>query len=495
MEETFVPVCTSLMVLLRQFVALSPQCFFLIIPENQSSHVKMIEFCEDKDAPSSALEANTFWKKMTYKNDRSKAIILLVILILIYKISFNSFARNDPDTAPKNNNCHVLIADRVFDGFHLFENAAVLFKGNKIVQVGDANQVGEICDHLTDLGDATILPGFIESHSHLAIQNIPHEKVLKHGITTARDTGGPLLKPMGGNGTLRVLSAGPIIQAVDGYPLNIFGHGENNHHNKYDTVGVAVAAIEEAEQVVKDLVAGGSTMIKIALEPGGEAGAPWMSSHGHGEPPKTPWPLLSLDIVKAIVAKAHSLNKKVAAHVGENIGVELALEGGVDEWAHIPCAEIREDLLHRAVAQNVTFVTTVDTLSACTGIHANMHKLAHIMAHAAESKSKFIYGSEIGHDNVPWGINAEEMVLMLHLTGGEAIDFSDVLNVFKAATSEAGKNLGRPLLGTLLKDAPADIIAVRGNPFQRFKLLEYPDLVISGGRMIVNDFKRNKKND
>jgi hypothetical protein len=41
----------------------------------------------------------------------------------------------------------------------------------------------------------------------------------------------------------------------------------------------------------------------------------------------------------------------------------------------------------------------------------------------------------------------------------------------------------------LTPDAPADIIAVRGNPFQKFKLLEYPDLVLSGGRTIVNKFK------
>ena len=83
---------------------------------------------------------------------------------------------------------------------------------------------------------------------------------------------------------------------------------------------------------------------------------------------------------------------------------------------------------------------------------------------------------------------------MLHLTSGESVDFIDVLNVFKAVTSEAGKNLGKPLLGTLSQDAPADIIAVRGNPFLRFKLLEYPDLVISGGHIIVNNFKKNKRN-
>jgi len=79
---------------------------------------------------------------------------------------------------------------------------------------------------------------------------------------------------------------------------------------------------------------------------------------------------------------------------------------------------------------------------------------------------------------------------LLHLTSGESIDFMDVLNVFKAATSKAGENLGQPLLGTLLPNAPADMIAVRGNAFERFKLLEYPDLVLSGGRTIVNHFKK-----
>ncbi|PSJ16847.1 amidohydrolase family protein [Nitrosomonas supralitoralis] len=397
----------------------------------------------------------------------------LTILALVFSFSLNIFAENDTKTSSASKNCYVLSAKRVFDGFDLHKNAAVLVNGNKIVQVGDPSQLNRSCSRKMKLGNATILPGFIESHAHITFQNIPGDKVLKHGITTVRDTGGPLLKPMGGNGTLRILSAGPIIQAVDGYPLNLFGnHGnETPSSDKYGTIGVAVATIEEAEKAVIDLVAGGSMLIKIALEPGGETGAPWMSSHGHAAPPQTPWPLLSLDIVKAIVTKAHSLNRKVAAHVGENTGVELALDGGVDEWSHIPCAEISDDLLQRAVEQNVTFVTTVDSLSGCTGIHANTHKLAHIMSHSTDSKSKFIYGSEIGHDNVPWGINGEEMVLILNLTSPDGIDFGDVLRVFKSVTSEAGKHLDNPLLGTLLKNAPADIIAVRGNPFERFKLL------------------------
>ena len=87
------------------------------------------------------------------------------------------------------------------------------------------------------------------------------------------------------------------------------------------------------------------------------------------------------------------------------------------------------------------------------------------------------------------------MKLILLLTSGMEIDFQDVLKVFKAATSEAGKNMGIPLLGTLMQGAPADIIAVRGNPFERFKLLEYPDLVISGGHTIVNNFSSSVESE
>ena len=160
----------------------------------------------------------------------------------------------------------------------------------------------------------------------------------------------------------------------------------------------------------------------------------------------------------------------------------------------MPCAAIDDSLLQQAVQQGVTFVTTIDTLGSCVngnglGIHSNTHKLTEIMAQNPNSKSQFIYGSEIGHDNVPWGINGEELHMILHLTSGASIDFNDVVNVIKSATSKAGERLGITGLGTLTPGAPADIIAVRGNPFEKFKLLEYPDLVISGGRTIVNNFK------
>ncbi|MDO9102767.1 MAG: amidohydrolase family protein [Candidatus Nitrotoga sp.] len=62
------------------------------------------------------------------------------------------------------------------------------------------------------------------------------------------------------------------------------------------------------------------------------------------------------------------------------------------------------------------------------------------------------------------------------------------IDVLRSATLKAGRHLNIPLLGTLQPGAPADIIAVKGNPMHAFKILEYPDLVISGGEIVVNNF-------
>lgn len=418
---------------------------------------------------------------------RKMLVHLLIITVLAHiapAVARTDKAQSDSLKLPALPKCQLLTADRIFDGINPPQSQqAVLLVGNKIKQIGPRNTLLGTCKNQLNLGDATLLPGFIESHAHITFQNIPHHIVLEHGITTAQDTGGPLQPPLGGQGTLRLLSTGPIIQAAGGYPLNMFG-GDSG----YDKVGYAVTSGAQAEDVVRHLVEGGASAIKIALEPGGENGAPWMQPH-KGSVPATPWPILSLEITTAIVAKAHALNTKVIAHVGEATGFSRALDAKVDGLAHSPCAPIPDDLLQRAVNQGMVFITTLDTLSACVdsashqGIHANTKRLA-------EKGAKFIYGSEIAHDNVPWGINGEELHLLMHLSSGAAIDDQDVLNVFKAATSKAGEFLGLAPLGTLVPDAPADLIAVRGNPFLRFKLLEYPDLVISGGRTIVNRFKK-----
>jgi imidazolonepropionase-like amidohydrolase len=354
---------------------------------------------------------------------------------------------------------YVIAADRIFDGTRVLQDHAVAVSGDRIAAVAPADRLSGQGQLIRFAG--TLLPGFIDLHGHPLLGQVPPDKILRHGLTTVRDTGGPLVAPSGGDGRLRVLSAGPILTAPGGYPIPVFGPG----------AGLEVPDVQTARTAVGRLVAGGAALIKIALEPGGSPGAPW-SGHQLGAPP--PWPIPSLEVVRAIVEEAHAHGRIVSVHLSGPQGAELALNAGVDEWAHVPCDPISADLVARAAAAGVRVVSTLDTQSHCTGVADNASRLV-------QAGIRLLYGTDLGHTDVPWGINAQELQLMLQAAHGALTP----LEVLSAATARAGEHLGVAPLGRLVEGAPADLIGVRGNPLEQFKLLEYPDLVVSGGATII----------
>lgn len=349
-----------------------------------------------------------------------------------------------PVIAQETEQMPVLIhAARVFDGNSIRTNTSVLVVGGVVAKIDRREAFKSSDAKIIDLGDATLLPGFIELHAHLAFQHIPADVVLKHGITTLRDVGGPLHQPYGGDGSLRVLTSGPIITAPGGYPIP--GLGAEN-------IATAVSSEQQARETVRTLIKGGAAVIKVALESGGEAGAPWSSGHQHqiNIKPENPhhksafskaqskhgWPLLPENIVKAIVDEAHKQGRKVTAHLGEAKGVTIAVDAGIDEWAHMPCDIIPEALLKKAAAQNVNIVTTLDTLSKCPGVIHNTGTWAAL-------GGEFLYGAEIAHPDIPWGIDAQELMSMMRMANMQAIE------VLRSATSKSGRYLNSPLPGTL----------------------------------------------
>ncbi len=367
-------------------------------------------------------------------------------------------------------------ADRMFDGLAFKGRSSVLIVDGKITGINPPSTVIKSHSVKTiDLGDATLFPGFIELHAHSSYKNVPHETLLKHGITTIRDLNGVIHHPYGGNGRLRVLTSGPSLTAPGGYPIVTLGAS---------CPSVAVSTEAEARAAVKSNVEGGAVIIKITLEPGFEKGAPWSGGKSHSpisisttEHAK-PWPMLSTSIVAGIVDEAHKLDRKVIAHVGERKGAEISLNAGVDEWAHIPCDIIPEKLLERAVEQNVKIITTMDTLARCSGTFINAKVLASLGA-------DFLYGAEIAHQDIPRGIDAQELIYIMQMTG------MPIDELLQLPTSKAGKYLGIPLLGTIQNGAPADIIAIKGSVMNRnIKALEYPDFVMSGGIIVMNNFIR-----
>ena len=409
--------------------------------------------------------------KSQFKSPTIKALFWLAAVCCSSYITC-AVAHDEQITQPVPHQRLLLRAARVFDGTALIKDGEVLITDNLIEAVGKSHSLESQGAVVFELGDSTILPGLIELHSHIDFKKIPQATILRHGITTARDVGGRLLPLSGGNGTLRLLTAGAILTAINGYPIPTFGKTE---------VATEVKNPEQARALVRQFIAGGAAVIKVALETGEEHGAPWAGEHGHGHTAHSPkpWALLSLEILTAITDETHKLGKRVSAHLGENTGVRLALEAGVDEWAHIPCEIISEALLKQAAAQKVTVIPTFDTLSHCAGLQHN----AHILANAG---TQFLYGAELAHPDIPWGIDAQELLFMQQFTGMTS------LQVLQAATAKSGAYLGLSPLGTLTATAPADIIVVQGNPLDDFKPLEYPDLVISGGKIILNHYQDAK---
>jgi len=408
-------------------------------------------------------------------------IILKINFLIVLLFVANGCAKKHLKNSDLTQNSILIHANNFFDGYKIIKNRSILIVDGKIAQIDAPEAFKTEVSRVIDLDDATVLPGIIELHAHLKYKNVPPETVLRHGITTIRDLGGPMHQAVGGKGDLRVLTSGPIITAVGGYPIPSLGA---------KNIAIAVATEQEARQAVQRLVKGGAVVIKIALEPGGELGAPWSSHHGHGSEHNVNhkhhknlpslWPLLSTDIVKAVVDEAHKLNKKVTAHIGEEKGAEIAINAGVDEWSHLPCAKIPVSLLKKAVEQKVKIVTTLDTLSKCSGILQNVEVLTDLGA-------DFLYGAEIAHPDIPWGVDGQELMYMKHKMKMSALE------VLSTATAKAGQHLNIPMLGTLQVGAPADIIAVKGNALENFKYLEHPDLVISGGKVIVNNFERTER--
>ncbi|NOQ17341.1 MAG: amidohydrolase family protein [Methyloprofundus sp.] len=363
-------------------------------------------------------------------------------------------------------------AKYLFDGYKLHSDTSLLISNGKIEKVAPRNEFSSFNSKTIDLGNSTLLPGFIELHAHLTYRKVPQDIVLQHGITTLRDVAGPIHKTYGGNGQLRILTTGPLLTAPNGYPIPSMGRSSSV---------IEIQSEDHARKIVHQLATQGATIIKVALEPGGEKGAPWSSpQHSHKQHKKQnhhysssthKWPLLSEDIVKAITDEAHKLNIKVTAHIGEKQGAKIALNAQIDEWAHMPCSALPDNLLAQAVKQQVTIIGTLDTLSKCSGISHNTYKLAKLGA-------KLLYGAEVAHPDIPWGIDAQELMYMQHMA------HMTTLEVLQSATSKSGKYLGIPLLGTLKPGAPADIIAINGAIKGNLKALEYPSLVISGGHII-----------
>jgi imidazolonepropionase-like amidohydrolase len=259
-------------------------------------------------------------------------------------------------TAQPTQTTTVLKAARLFDATSgtLRSNGVIVVQGEKIVSVTSGNDARVPADaSIIDLGDATLLPGFIDAHTHLTyefqenwhkgvyeeLMRFPAEqahyaalrarRTLEAGFTTVRNVGAVGYVDVGlRNAVDAGVAEGPrVLTAV--YSLGSTGGHCDQSPFPPDNVpqvgpvqGVCNGA-EECREAVRTQMKFGADVIKICA-----SGGVLSEADPVDVPQLTPAEL------SAIVGEAHTWKRKTAAHSHGDVAARLAIEAGVDSIEH-----------------------------------------------------------------------------------------------------------------------------------------------------------------
>ena len=386
-------------------------------------------------------------------------------------------------------------ADRVVDGIsdEPLQNAAVLVEDGRIVSVGPE---GDLSDDIVivDLGDATLLPGLIDTHVHLVwsasaephalVESEPRavtalrcadnmKKHLEAGVTTVRDVGSTdgMAIDMSRAVQLGVLP-GPRVVASGRSIAMTGGHGW--------FLGQEADGPDAVRSAVRQEIKNGAGCIKLMASGG---------VYGHAEEPGSPQ--LSVEEMSAGVEEAHKAGKKVAAHAYSGEAMNNALDAGVDSIEH--GSFIDRDTAEKMRELGTYLVPTMSVYAAMDEKGVDLgapeyiqRKTKEVLAAtrealriAMEAGVKIAAGTDCGAPGHPHGTLPMELRLMVEAgaTPMQAIQFG---------TSAAAELLGLETeIGTLEAGKKADLIAVDGDPVADIRNFEEVKLLVLEGAELI----------
>lgn len=400
----------------------------------------------------------------------------------------------------------VIRAARLVDGSGApaITNGVVVVRGDRIVAAGAASSVTiPPGARIIDLGDATLMPGFIDAHTHIigralndprkdgegtrdypglsAILGVANaEKTLMAGFTSIRNVGAPRFEDVGLRFAIsQGVVPGPRMQ-TGAHSLGITGgHCDENgfvpglFDGDYRT-GIADGP-DQVRAAVRYQVKYGADVIKTCATGG-------VLSEGDA----VGVPQYTYEELKAMVEEAEKLERKVAAHAHGTEGIKIAVRAGVASIEH---GSFLDEEGAKQMAQHGTFL--VPTLMAgetveiaakkgvLTGLRAEKALAAaaamrNAIKVAIRNKVPIAFGTDAGVGD--HGANAREFDLLVEWGG------MTPLQAITTATSGSAKLLGWERdVGTLAAGRFADIVAVRGDPTVDIKLLHQMLFVMKGG--------------
>lgn len=382
------------------------------------------------------------------------------------------------------------------------DNPVIVISGGKITALNGPAPAGAT---VIDLAGATLVPGLIDAHTHLTGEpkfgyeelsiSVPKEALigaknarvtLMAGFTTVRNVGAGAFTDVALRDSINEgLVPGPRM-LVSGPPLGITGgHCDDNllpfeYHKSSDGAADGIAAVQHK---VRENIKYGADLIKICATGG---------VLSKGDDPQAAQ--YTLEEMKAIVADAHRLGRKVAAHAHGAQGILWATEAGVDSVEH---GSYIDDASIAAMKKNGTYlVPTVylqhwmlDNIQAI-GMPAmygvKMRQIIDIarknLTHAFASGVKVAFGTDAAV--YPHGLNAHEFneYVQMGMTPIQAI---------QTATVNAADLLGwSDRIGSIEPGKFADIVAVSGDPTKDVTILEHPTFVMKGGDVYRNEVSR-----
>ncbi len=384
---------------------------------------------------------------------------------------------------------------------------AVLIAGDRIGKVGPESEVTAPAGAaVIDLGSATLLPGLIDCHVHLTSDPQFHGypslgiSVPRHALTGAKNARLTLLagftsvRNVGAGGYAdialrdainagevpgpRILASGPALGVTGGHCDENLLAPEFAHHSQGVADGVP-AVMAKTREVIKY----GADVVKFCA-----SGGVFSKGDLPGQEQFSP------EEMRALIAEAHRLGRKVAAHAHGAQAIIDASNAGVDSIEH---GSLIDDEGIRTLKQNNTymvgdiynddFILGQGKQYGFTDEMLNKERMVgqrqrEGFRKAAQAGLRIAFGTDAGV--YPHGWNAKQFATMVKygLTPIEAI---------QSATVNAADLLGwSDRVGNLDPGKYADLVAVDGNPLADITVLEHVKFVMRGGEVLKNEFRK-----